>query len=72
MKPKEYREKSLDELRVRATDLKSELFNLRFQHFTGQLENSMKIRDLKRDIARLLTIIGEKERVAVTKPNAAK
>ncbi|MBI5527206.1 MAG: 50S ribosomal protein L29 [Deltaproteobacteria bacterium] len=71
MKPKEYREKSVDELRVRATDLKAELFNLRFQHFTGQLENSMKIRDLKRDIARLLTIIGEKEQAAGPNPTSA-
>ena len=61
MKPKEYREKSLEELKSRAVDLKAELFNLRFQHFTGQLENSMKIRELKRDVGRLLTIIREKE-----------
>ena len=61
MKPTEYREKSLEELKSKATDLKAELFNLRFQHFTGQLENSMRIRELKRDVARLITIIREKE-----------
>ena len=60
MKAKEFREKSLDELKTKATDLKAELFNLRFQHFTGQLENSMRIRELKRDVARLITIIREK------------
>jgi large subunit ribosomal protein L29 len=68
MKPKDYREKSLEELKSRAVDLKAELFNLRFQHFTGQLENSMKIRELKRDFGRLLTIMREKERAL--KPQA--
>jgi len=41
--------------------LKNELFNLRFQHVTGQLENPIKMRDAKRDIARVKTIIKEKE-----------
>jgi len=59
MKAKEIREKSLEELKSKTADLRAELFNLRFQHFTGQLENSMKIRSLKRDIGRVLTIIHE-------------
>lgn len=40
---------------------KQELFNLRFQHVTGQLENPVKMREVKRDIARVKTIIREKE-----------
>jgi len=61
MKAKEYREKSHDELKSKAADLKAELFNLRFQHFTGQLENSMKIRTLRREIGKVLTLIHEME-----------
>ena len=41
--------------------MKQELFNLRFQHVTGQLENPVKMREVKRDIARVKTIIREKE-----------
>lgn len=41
--------------------MKHELFNLRFQHVTGQLENPVKMREVKRDIARVKTIIREKE-----------
>ena len=41
--------------------MKQELFNLRFQHVTGQLENPVKMRETKRDIARVKTIIREKE-----------
>ena len=41
--------------------MKKELFNLRFQHATGQLENPVKMRELKKDIARVKTIIREKE-----------
>jgi large subunit ribosomal protein L29 len=41
--------------------MKTELFNLRFQHVTGQLENPIRLRDIKRDIARVKTVIREKE-----------
>ena len=41
--------------------MKKELFNLRFQHVTGQLENPVKMRELKKEIARVKTIIREKE-----------
>jgi large subunit ribosomal protein L29 len=44
--------------------MKTELFNLRFQHVTGQLENPIKMRDVKRDIARIKTVIREKELAA--------
>jgi large subunit ribosomal protein L29 len=44
--------------------MKTELFNLRFQHVTGQLENPVKMREVRRDIARLKTVIREKELAA--------
>ncbi len=49
------------ELQVKLIDLKSELFNLRFQLATGQLENPMRIREVKKSIAQVKTIIREKE-----------
>jgi large subunit ribosomal protein L29 len=60
MKASEARELNRDELRRKIDDLKSELFNLRFQHSAGQLENSAKIVQIKRDIARLLTVDNQK------------
>jgi large subunit ribosomal protein L29 len=59
MKPSEIRELSLEEKLRKANDLKEELFNLRFQHEIGQLENSQKMKQIKRDIARVKTIIKE-------------
>ena len=55
------REMSPEELNAELEKMKQELFNLRFQHVTGQLENPIKMRDTKRDIARVKTIIREKE-----------
>ena len=49
------------ELNNEALKLKQELFNLRFQHVTGQLENPIKMRDVKREIARIKTVIREKQ-----------
>ena len=49
------------ELNTELSKMKKELFNLRFQHATGQLENPIQMRELKRDIARVKTIIREKE-----------
>ena len=49
------------ELNAELDKMKQELFNLRFQHVTGQLENPVKMRETKRDIARVKTIIREKE-----------
>ncbi len=49
------------ELNQRLTDFKGELFNLRFQLATGQLENPMRIRNVRKDIARIKTIIRERE-----------
>jgi len=53
-----------DELLQRLADTKQELFNLRFQNVTGQLDNSARIPIVKRDIARLLTLLREREIVA--------
>jgi len=56
MKPAEIRDLTPDERDEKLKSLKEELFNLRFQHATGQLENPMKIRDVKKSIARIKTI----------------
>ena len=61
MKINEIRDLTNDELNQKLEDLKAELFNLRFQHVTGQLENPVQMRETKRDIARVKTIIREKE-----------
>ena len=55
------REMSEVELNAELLKLKKDLMNLRFQHVTGQLENPIKIREMKRDIARVKTIIREKQ-----------
>jgi large subunit ribosomal protein L29 len=52
------------ELENELVKMKTELFNLRFQHVTGQLENPIKMRDVKRDIARIKTVVREKELAA--------
>lgn len=61
MKLDKIREMSETELTAEVKKLKNELFNLRFQQVTGQLENPIKMRDVKKDIARVKTIIREKE-----------
>ena len=61
MKASELRTKTSEELEVMLKDLKSELFNLRFQHAINQLENPHKIADTKKDIARVMTVIAEKK-----------
>ena len=55
------REMTEAELNAELLKMKKDLFNLRFQHVTGQLENPIKMRETKRDIARVKTIIREKE-----------
>ena len=59
MKASEIRGMSQSERQAKVAELKQELFNLRFQHATGQLENPQKLKQTKRDIARVETIIGE-------------
>lgn len=61
MKLSEIREKSVAELNEELIALKEELFRLRFQHATNQLENPLKLRTVKREIARVKTIIRERE-----------
>ncbi len=61
MELKKMREMTEVELNTELKKMKNELFNLRFQHVTGQLENPIKMRDIKKDIARVKTIIREKE-----------
>jgi large subunit ribosomal protein L29 len=60
MKGRERRELTKEELLKKKKDAKEELFNLRFQHSTGQLENNARLRLLRRDIARLETVLREK------------
>ncbi len=59
MKTSEIRELSPEEMQRKVDDLRQELFNLNFQHGSGQLENPQKLKQSKRDIARLKTIIRE-------------
>ena len=61
MKMDKIRELTMTELDAELKKMKNELFNLRFQHVTGQLENPMRMADVKRDIARIKTVIRENE-----------
>ena len=61
LKANELREMNIAELNEKLLSQKKELFNLRFQLATGQLENPIKLRDTKKNIARVLTIIREKQ-----------
>ena len=58
------REMTLDEIRLRLTELREELFNLRFRNSMKQLDNPLKIRTSRREMARLLTVLHEKEKAA--------
>ncbi|WP_297435177.1 50S ribosomal protein L29 [uncultured Clostridium sp.] len=58
---KEIRTNDSQDLKVKLNDLKAELFNLRFQLATGQLENPMRIKEVKKSIAQIKTIIREEE-----------
>ena len=61
MRAAEIRELTVEELNLKLKDLKDELFNLRFQHATNQLDNPMKLVSVKKDIARVKTILHEKQ-----------
>jgi large subunit ribosomal protein L29 len=69
MKSADIRAKSADELKTQLADLKKEQFNLRFQRASGQLENTARVRQVRRDIARIQTVLGERGAAA---PAAAK
>jgi large subunit ribosomal protein L29 len=74
MKAADVRQMTVDQLDDEIAKLKKEKFNLRFQRATGQLENSARVRIIRRDIARMMTISSEKRsgKVVATKPAAAK
>ncbi len=61
MKAKEFAEMNAEQLDTKVKELKTELFNLRFQLATGQLQNTVQITNVKRDIARAKTILRQKE-----------
>ena len=60
MTAKEIREMTAEELTAKLAELKKELFNLRFQHAVNQLENPHKMTEVKHDIARVMTVLNEK------------
>ncbi|CAA9457482.1 MAG: LSU ribosomal protein L29p (L35e) [uncultured Rubrobacteraceae bacterium] len=62
MKVAEVREMGVEELERRVTETRRELFNLRFQHATGQLENTGQLKEVRKNIARLLTVLHQKQR----------
>lgn len=61
MKVAEVRELDVEELERRVAEARRELFNLRFQHATGQLENTGQIREVRKNIARILTVLNQKK-----------
>ena len=64
MKAQDLRDKTPDQLREELASLKKEAFNLRFQQATGQLESTARMRSVKRDVARVNTILNEKAAAA--------
>jgi large subunit ribosomal protein L29 len=61
MKPEQIREMSVDGLRSKERELQEQLFRLRFQKSIGQLDNALKLRETRRDIARVKTVLKEKQ-----------
>ena len=64
MKAEELRGKTPDQLKEQLLDLKKEQFNLRFQKATGQLENTARVREVRRDIARIKTVLSASQQPA--------
>jgi large subunit ribosomal protein L29 len=64
MKPEDVRAKTDDELSEQIDISRKEIFNLRFQRANGQLENTARVRQVRRDIARIITVLGERRRQA--------
>lgn len=58
------KDKSVDELRARERDLRDQLYKLRFQRATGRVENPMKMREVRREIAQIATLINERSRTS--------
>ena len=65
VKPSSMREMTAEEIQLRVGEIREELFNLRFRNSMRQLDNPLKIREGRREIARLLTVLREKESKAV-------
>lgn len=61
MKPRELRQMSVEELQMKEREFRDEEFNLRFKHATGQLDKTSRLKELRRTIARVKTIIRQKE-----------
>ena len=61
MKTSEMKEMTIEELAKKEADMRKELFNLRFQQSTGEIENIMRIHSVRKDIARVLTVMTEKK-----------
>ena len=70
MKANEVRELSTDELHGRVAELKEEMFNLRFQLATGQLDNHRRMRQVRRDVARIRTVLRERDYAAAEETRA--
>ena len=70
MKTKEMRDKTDAELQNRQKELSEQLFKLRFQRATGRMENPMKIREVKREIARIKTLLNQRSRANSQQPTA--
>ena len=68
MKADKVREMSDDELRTKERELQEQLFRLRFQKSLGQLDNALKIRETRRDIARVKTVLRQKKQAAAPAP----
>ena len=64
LKPSAMRDMNVDEIEVRIGELREELFNLRFRNSMKQLDNPLKIREARRELARLLTVLNQKRRAA--------
>ena len=64
MRPSEVRDLDTEDLHVRIAELKEELFNLRFQLATGQLDNHRRIRQVRKDVARIRTVLRERDFLA--------
>ena len=62
MNAKDVKAKTTDELNAELAQLTKEVFNLRFQKASGQLENTARVRDVRRTIARIKTVLGERQR----------
>lgn len=69
---RELRDLTVDELETRLSEAKQELFNLRFQHVTGQLDNSSRLGFLRKDVARMNTILREQEIAAAEAADSAR